>query len=938
MADPVDFSGFSPGTQAALDQQVPDGEEGRAPAAVVPTPIADNGDKHPPTLSQKQENDPGSLSGFSQDTQNALNEEKYGGLGQQALSGVEGLAKGITGPLAPALERAVGVNPEDIRGREEANPVTHYGSELAGLVGSSMAGVGLGGALSKIGEAAGAGAEALNIGKLGSSVVRHAVENIAFQAGEEASKAILSDPNQSVDTAITDMGLASLIGGAFGTISPLWKAASGTKLATQLSSIANKLGGIEGVVPDTITEAMTKANVDPPAAIKAAMSNDPLLQQAASSLLQSDATKSGLEFQKMSHDFNKQVGDSIANAFGKTPEQVDSIGDLSKYESGKAIGQKLAQEYKAQIDPIAQVFDNLKTKFKDIELLPTTTNSIADQISKRAIEEGWTASPSSDIMKEVNRTLKELPLQKNLKNLGDFITQAGNNANSDLMNGPLRRAGGIMTRIMKDAEADVISHQLGEKEGPLAVEAFKAARGRYAEQSALKDALDSRLHIGGSTSGFGKELNKMAIADGESLLKRLSGYGDADVINFLQKNYPQTAELIKNYHVNDLLKTASDKAKFGTTINSSTLLSKLNKMSPEIRNFIASPGTLNRVEAAKFLKDSFENSALKNYNFSNTARTLDKAMQYIPATAVGMITMLAGHNPATALLLGALTKTLGRDVPDATRLAMLKFLGSSQRVSSDGFKHTIDLINHTLKGESLIGKAIKNTFKAGSEVIPASLMPTEKDRNKLEKSLDDVHKDPDKLLKMSGSTSHYMPDHAVALGQTAASALKVIKALRPNTDPSAPLDTKRDMNPVERSRYNRVLDIAQQPLMVLDHIMKGTLTPDDVNLQKAIYPALYNKLSQKLMDQATKSISKGEVIPYKTKMGLSLYLGQAIDSTLTPQGIQAAQPKPQQNQPQTAMQPASNPKHSTSSLSKIPGMYRTPGQAAEKDRSGRPER
>lgn len=862
--------------------------------------------------------------------------KKYETLPQMAKAGLEGLSQGIAGPLAPLLETQLGVNPEDIRNRQSVNPGTHIASELAGLVGSSIAGIGLGAGLTKIGDAAKIASEAAGLGKVGSSIARHAIENLAFQSGNEVSKMILKDPDQHVDTAITDMKLATLIGGGFGTISPLWKAASGSKLGSILSSITRKMGGIEGTIPDAINDTLSKTGIDIAPEVRAGLSDDPYVQQMFKTLQQSDTTKSGLALQKSYNEFRKNAGDAIVNTLGKTPDEVEALQGLSKYDAGKTIGETLAKEYQTQLSPIAKSFDELKTRFKSLELpkatldasgntLPSITDQIANKIGQASIDEGWAASPSSDIMREVNRTIKELPLQKNLKNLTDYITQVGNNTNTDVMNGPLRRAGSIMTRIMKDAESDVIAKALGETEGPLAVDAFKNARSAYAAQSALKEAIDLRLHVGGSTSGFSKELLKMSQTDGESLLRRLSGSGDADLLNFLQQNYPQTANLVKNWHISELLKKASDKAKPGMLINNESFLTNLNKLSPELRNFIASPEAITKINSIGSVIEEFNKLP---HNFSNTARTVDKLLQYIPGTAVGMITLLASHNPVTAILTGVLSKTLGKDVPDAIRLAMLKVMGSAQKVDSDGFKSAVDLIHHGIKGDELVKRATKGIFKDNAEILPQSALPTASDRSKLMKALDKIRQNPEELQNVAGKAGYYLPDQAIAIGRMAATAAALLDQARPDRSKQAAFDTPREPTLADKARYDRVLNIAQQPLLVLQHIKDGTITPGDISIQKTLYPALYNKIAAQLMEEAVKASSKGEIIPYKTRLGMSLYLGQALDSTMTPASIMAAQPKPQGNE---SNGPKPGTQKSGNALNKLSSMYRTPEQASEQE-------
>jgi hypothetical protein len=78
----------------------------------------------------------------------------------------------------------------------------------------------------------------------------------------------------------------------------------------------------------------------------------------------------------------------------------------------------------------------------------------------------------------------------------------------------------------------------------------------------------------------------------------------------------------------------------------------------------------------------------------------------------------------------------------------------------------------------------------------------------------------------------------------------------------------------------------------------------------------------------TESLSKGKSIPYKTRIGLSMFMAQPLDSTMTPGAILSAQPQP-------APPPQPQGKEKGSSLAKLPKSYQTPGQAAESDRSDR---
>jgi hypothetical protein len=94
-------------------------------------------------------------------------------------------------------------------------------------------------------------------------------------------------------------------------------------------------------------------------------------------------------------------------------------------------------------------------------------------------------------------------------------------------------------------------------------------------------------------------------------------------------------------------------------------------------------------------------------------------------------------------------------------------------------------------------------------------------------------------------------------------------------------------------------------------------------------------MANKITTQMAAARSKGETIDYKTRMGLSLFLGQPLDSTMSPMAIQAAQPpSPQPMQQQGGGSKKPSAKASTS-MNKEAKEHQTQSQAAESDRAGR---
>lgn len=143
----------------------------------------------------------------------------------------EAAASSATFGLSAAAEKMLGVKPKEMLARREAletlHPVAKAGAEVAGLAGSSMLGVGEGAALAKLGKVVpelGTGFAA----QVGTAAARAGLENAAFQAGDEATKMFIQDPTQSAETAMSNIGLAGVlgagVGGALGTVPAGWDA------------------------------------------------------------------------------------------------------------------------------------------------------------------------------------------------------------------------------------------------------------------------------------------------------------------------------------------------------------------------------------------------------------------------------------------------------------------------------------------------------------------------------------------------------------------------------------------------------------------------------------------------------------------------------------------------------------------------------------------
>ena len=910
--------------------------------------------------------------------------------GQTAIGLAEKFGRGLAGPVIPAIERGLGVSPEGMMGRakalEEEHPYLAGAAELAGFAAPFVGSLGLSaaaragleapelfqagakalskysqaGVLTNVGEKAaalaGLGGEGAGlVNKIGSKVVAGAVENALYTAGDIGSNIIMGqNPDEAAQSAIPAMTLSAVLGGAlggaFGAAGEAWKKAFGSDTGGILKTITNKLGGKETqIISDPVKNAMELVGIQPKPEIVAAMAEDPAIQRMAKALEQSDASGGGIAYQNSLKEFHQAAQEAIGNAFGMTPDEIKTLPEISKFESGKRIGSVLADEYSLMKSPVVQEFENIKSKYKggkfvkDVlipgdpimnrpdEFIKGTASHIQDQLHILAQKEGWLAEEAlPEIRDEMNRVLNALPKKQTLGDLTSMISQIGERTKSTLPFGqqtPLSRAGSLIKGVLRNAEDHLAIQHLGASEGPELVGRFRAAQAEYRRLSEFREALNDRLGVSGSTSGFDKGVRTMALTDGESLLKRMSGTNDAHLLEFLSNNFPRTAEAIKQYHLSNILEQSVNKAKPGELLNIGRLQTAIEKMSPEMRAFAIPKPLQNKLDGMAILQEQLNKVP---HNFSNTARTSAVLNKYGIGTALGMVSLLTGHGVLGSIAAGQVAHTLSKTAPDAVRLGLLKFLGSDKAISAGGFKAMVDFIEKANKGESLMINATKNLFKAGSKVLPDNLLIDKNQTDKLDKQVMKFNNTPNEAFGMNGDLGHYLDTHGAAMSQAAMGAISYLNSVKPQPKKLSPLDPPIEPSKAEMTAYHRTLGIAQNPLMVVHYAKEHSLMPEDVKAVRTMYPAFYNKMCQQITHAMMDHTHEEKPVPYRLRQSLSLLMGQPLDATMTPQAIQSIQAMYASKGPQGPQNPpVTKNKRNTSKLGKMAENMLTQDQKAE---------
>lgn len=279
---------------------------------------------------------------------------------------------------------------------------------------------------------------------------------------------------------------------------------------------------------------------------------------------------------------------------------------------------------------------------------------------------------------------------------------------------------------------------------------------------------------------------------------------------------------------------------------------------------------------------------------------------------------------------------MGKEILGPAFTAMLKpLLERWPNVSNRAVEQAYGVTKNIQKGNTVFKDSIKAVIGSGKP-LSAKIMPRQEDLDKLDKQYQDLNSDPRKM----GTNIELLPEHSMYASKQMMAQSMYLNQKRPNPQAPSLLDPKPVVTQQEKTAYNRTLSIAQQPMVILQHVKDGTLTTQDVNDIKALHPEFSDSMSKAMLQEIAEAQTAGTAIPYHVRLALSAMLGAPLDHSAAPQSIISAQTalqnaaqKTQQEQQQQPQK--SGAKRGTSTLGKSNKQYMTPDQASESDNTKR---
>lgn len=254
---------------------------------------------------------------------------------------------------------------------------------------------------------------------------------------------------------------------------------------------------------------------------------------------------------------------------------------------------------------------------------------------------------------------------------------------------------------------------------------------------------------------------------------------------------------------------------------------------------------------------------------------------------------------------------------------VVKPMLTAEAVGSSSLRAAGQVIGAVATGETL-SKLAADSLWLKDKPVKGNNKSDPKHLEKLDKQILEMQRNPQSLIEMNDDLSELLPKQGAALSATAMNAMSYLIEKRPFPKQNMPLDKIVQPTKAQMMDYYRTLEIAENPLVVVKKIKDGNLKSKDVVDFRMMYPTLYDDLMKKIMSSYADHLQKGGAVSYKVKKGLSLLTASPLDSTFTPQAMQAAQstyqPKnlPAPQEPQFAAK--------SSRKSRVPEMTQTEQQ------------
>lgn len=225
---------------------------------------------------------------------------------------------------------------------------------------------------------------------------------------------------------------------------------------------------------------------------------------------------------------------------------------------------------------------------------------------------------------------------------------------------------------------------------------------------------------------------------------------------------------------------------------------------------------------------------------------------------------------------------------------MIHTLTAVERMANKGAKALEASVNGTVKAlTSDTVRRISMISRTQAKQEQSRVEEKRKDYKKLAAGIQAAAGDPEVIAENVAKAVGQMqgtPNLKAALAQKMTVASQYLAQHMPK-DPLAGRymsvdDSGWEPNDSELSAFHRRMAVVQDPKVAMEKIADGSVSPEEIDALRTVYPEIYNKLKNEVIGAL---MEKGTKIPYSQRIAIGTIFGMPTDPSMEPAAIAALQ-------------------------------------------------
>lgn len=819
----------------------------------------------------------------NQELSKEVNQQKYGtGIINPVKAALASGASGATFGLSDLLLTKTGlVNPETLKGLEEANPtVSGFGTGV-GFVAPLL----LTGGAAGIGELATAGLAKGATKQIIARSIAGALEGAAYGAGQSVHESALGDPNLNAQKVLHNIGIGALFGGATaGTISALGAAGqkasnallgkfgrAATETAPELEGAIKPTGPIKmggeikfGRPDEEILKGAEKINP-----------KNPLKQNDLDWIKENgipDAEGKPTIFSKIGTDqvptLNLAAKDQVTLA-DKLQEGIQKVNDTNMQMDAQA-------ENLLRSDARTITREEYQQKFQDVIDKIKKSPDFGDPVGKKAVSklenyiEAAQDLPDEMNPLEVKERLKSLRKESNIYTFRegakeDFVSQKLNDAQRNIDD--WLKQNEDYKNLMSEYKPVVDLSKGLEKHFKMNLDEVDSGLITNWTENRVVKPYQNQLY--GSM--------KPAMQQDAKMLDKLGEFAGIDIGNTVKAN------LVYGKLNPELAQGLQKGTSFSSLINAVESLQHPGQIPGKLLGGTAK--VLLTGEAPEFIQQmrAKELQGVLLGNMAASSRGIGSRLaNMIEGAAERGSSLLKAAEPISGV--GAALPFINQhnNLNDAER--KLEIMFAMERANNATDKMIKSSVSK-LFDESQEPQGNKKLDQFLNESTEKHSQEWEKIANELSSVINNPQIAIDRLSKNIEGLDEALPQTSAAMSATAMRAVAFLSQ-KLQLPTQLPLDSKYVPSKSQIAQAARYLKMINNPYAALDELKRGNFSHESKDVLTNVYPDLYEHLKSKVMEGIADQQSKGKLVPKSKRLGLSYFLDQPLDSGLNQMTLQ----------------------------------------------------